>query len=863
MKHPRLSHFVTGAITLALFVAVLATLHHILREVELADITAALAATPVSALMLAMLFSAASYLFLTAYDAIALHQLDRRVPYSLIAFASFASYSIAHNVGLSVLASGSVRYRLYSPLGLSAGEVVRVTLICSFTFALAVSMIVGAALTFEPDKIARIDQLPEGINRAAGIAVLVALVGYVLWIAVSSRRFDVAGWHLELPNLKLTMLQFVAGGLDLTAAAVAMYCLLPGDPPMGLPAFVGIYVTASAISFVSHIPGGLGILEAGIMLAVPEIRPDQLFASLLLFRLIYYVLPFLLSTTMLIGVEATKRSRLVSRYAARLQPLIKVFAPMVVSLVLLLTGTVLLLTEAAQPFVDRVRLLAEYLPLWSIEAAHVLVGGIGVLLLVLARGLFQRLAGSWQAALALVIAGIPLVLVKGLVYHEAMLLAAVAVLLLLTRKAFYRKASLLDASFPEVWMVAIFGILSLSVALGLFAYKKVPYSHELWWRYGVDAMESRFLRASAVALCILAIFFAVRLLRGMVGRQIETAGPEAAVRSIVAGSPRAEARLAFAGRKRFLVAEDGRAFLMYAVSGSSWVVLGDPLGQPAAIRTLIWQFRELVERRGGAPAFFDVGAEHLPLYFDIGLTPVAIGERARLDLAGFSLADAGHAALRETLRQAERDGYALEVVSAARLPALWSELQAVDHAWQRSRPEGVKQFAQGNLADARAAGSDCALLRRSGKVVGFATLLSGAARAELAIDLLRYTDAVGAAGLDLLVARLLQWGRDQGFATFDLGLTPFADMAHHALAPTLTRFAVALFRQAEHFDSLAALRADRERYAPHWSPRYLVCRSDLLLPHILRDTAALIVPHRAPPAIEGAAHSPVPAGSPG
>src|SRR5262249_17518056 len=113
------------------------------------------------------------------------------------------------------------------------------------------------------------------------------------------------------------------------------------------------------------------------------------------------------------------------------------------------------------------------------------------------------------------------------------------------------------------------------------------------------------------------------------------------VQAFVAAWPRAYAHLALVGDKALLTCNDPdgtlRGFLMYGVEGRSWVALGDPIGNDEDARELAWRFRELSDRHAGWTVFYEVGTDHLPLYVDLGLSLLKLGEEARVPLGTFSL----------------------------------------------------------------------------------------------------------------------------------------------------------------------------------------------------------------------------------
>jgi glycosyltransferase 2 family protein len=275
-------------------------LYRILHEIEVHEVVDALHATPVHDIVAAGLFVAAGYFTLTFYDWFALRTIGRgEIPYSTAALAGFTSYSVGHNIGATVFTGGAVRYRVYSASGLDAIEVAKLCFIAGLTFWLGNAAVLGLGVTYHPLAASRIDQLPGWVNRGIGIAILVVLLSYIGWVWRAKRMLGRGGWQVRLPNGPSTLLQIGIGILDLGCCAAAMYMLVPAEVNIGFVSLAVIFVTATLLGFASHAPGGLGVFDATMMVALWQFDKEDLLAGLLLFRLLYYITPFIIALTML------------------------------------------------------------------------------------------------------------------------------------------------------------------------------------------------------------------------------------------------------------------------------------------------------------------------------------------------------------------------------------------------------------------------------------------------------------------------------------------------------------------------------------------------------------------------------------
>jgi uncharacterized membrane protein YbhN (UPF0104 family) len=291
------------ALSLAIIIVALVVLYRILRHLDTDELLAALKATDLRALVVAGLFVAAGYLTLTFYDLFALRAIGRAdVPYRIAALGGFTSYAVGHNVGASVFSGGAVRYRIYSASGLSVIDVTKICFIAGLTFWLGNATVLGLGILDAPQAARALDQLPLWSNRVLALVILALLAAYVAWVWVKPRVIGREGWQVRLPGGPLTLIQIAIGIVDLGCCAAAMYLLVPDQPHVGFVTVAVIFVAATLLGFASHAPGGLGVFDAAMLVALWQFDKEDLLAGLLLFRLLYYIIPFVLA----LGVLATR-----------------------------------------------------------------------------------------------------------------------------------------------------------------------------------------------------------------------------------------------------------------------------------------------------------------------------------------------------------------------------------------------------------------------------------------------------------------------------------------------------------------------------------------------------------------------------
>jgi phosphatidylglycerol lysyltransferase len=630
-------------------------------------------------------------------------------------------------------------------------------------------------------------------------------------------------------------------GVDWTLAAGVLYVLLPREYGLGYLPFLGAFLLAQSAGLVSHVPGGLGVFETLIVLLLgPRIPPAEVLGSLLAYRAIYYFTPFAAGVATLAAHELHRQRERVASAAQLAGRWVPGIVPHVLSVTTFAAGVVLLVSGVTPSSHGRLTWLGAVVPLGVIELSHFAGSVAGAGLIVLAWAIARRLDAAYALTATLLGVGIVASLFKGLDWEEALLLATALAALLPARGHFYRRTALTAEPLSPAWIAAVATVVGATVWLGFFSYKHVEYSSELWWRLTLHGDAPRFLRASVGAVGSLLVFGLFRLLGPSAP---EPALPGAADLERAARVARASgdvnAYLALLGDKALLFADDG-GMLMYGVEGRSWVALGDPIGAPAARTELAWRFHEEADRHGGWTVFYEVGTAHLPLYIDLGLTLLKIGEEATVPLAGFSLDGGARRGLRRARREVEKEGGTFDVAPPKEVPALMPELRRISDAWLAAKSTREKGFSLGFFDEAYLAHFPVALVRVGGRIVAFANVWPGAPGGTVSVDLMRHDDSAPAGVMDYLFIELMLWGKAQGYGRFSLGMAPLSGFETRALAPLWTRAGSLLYRHGEHFYNFQGLRAYKDKFDPVWEPKYIASSGGLKLPRILTNVATLI-----------------------
>jgi len=280
------------------------------RRISFAEVADSLAAISVHNWILAVVATLCAYGALAWYDRIAIaHIGGKKISWLFISVCSFTTYALSHNIGASVLSGAVVRYRAYSTRGLTPQEIGLLIVFCSFTFALGTIITTGFVLILGPNIVSRLVEMPRWMSIAIGSVLLLLVALYILG---SWRHFPPVHWrrfHLQYPRLPIVGRQLLAGPIELCSAAAIIYFALPEAGNPGYLVVLGVFLASFTLALLSHAPGGLGVLEVTFLAAMPEMNPNDVLAALIVFRLLYLLIPFAISLVIVLLFERTQLSR--------------------------------------------------------------------------------------------------------------------------------------------------------------------------------------------------------------------------------------------------------------------------------------------------------------------------------------------------------------------------------------------------------------------------------------------------------------------------------------------------------------------------------------------------------------------------
>ena len=843
MREPLLPSVKTVAARLVpplLLAAAVYVLWRELHGLSLAQIRGEIAGWGLPRVGLALLMAAASYGLLATNEQLGLRWAGAKVPLRAGLLGSFIAYAFANSIGLTPLVAGAVRARLYGRHGVDVGKVARTTLYCAVSFALGLATLAGLSLLTAPPATFQALHLHPALAKSVGAALLLFPLGYMAACALARGTLRVRGRVFTLPPPSWALAQLVIGVAD-NLVASALVWMLVGDAAPPFPTFASAYTVSTAAGLFSGLPGGVGVFEGAMLALLPNLDRAALTAAFVGYRLFYYAVPLALAGGLLLGQEAgARRITLTARRAWRR------IGPAALGLSSFVLGGALVLIAVGRIPTERLGLLRAAVPLIVVETSHLISLAAGLALMVVSLGLLRRLASARLVALPVTLVAASTALLRGLDIAPAIVAAVLCLALLGSRRLFTRRGSIEgDTLIP--WLVTgVLGVFAGSIALGVWIYDTAPFETRLLTHFGYHADHARFLRSIALLGGLMLVGSIWRLARLPHARAVP-ADPAAldAVRPLVEASPDTTARLALIGDKAILRSAEGDAFLMYGAMGRSLIMLGDPIGDPAEGRKLLWRFRELADHQDARPVIYHASGERITDYLDLGLSALKLGEEARVPLADFDLAGGARRNLRQSHARGQRDGLRFDVVTAPAGETLMARLREISDAWLLIHGGREKGFSLGRFDPAVLSHDPIALVWRGEEIIAFANIWTGGG-VEASIDLMRHVDDAPRGAMDFLFVELFLWAKAQGYAWFNLGMAPLSGLADHRLAPFWHKVGRQIAQRGGAYYGFEGLRAFKSKFDPIWTPRYLAAPPSGLAAALL-DATRLI--GREPPAL--------------
>lgn len=824
----------------------IASIYQLIKHVHLEQIRQAMFSTAWRQVFMALGFTILGYFVLVGYDFMALRHVERKAPPGLVALTSFMAYSIGNTVGLSVLSGGAVRYRMYSRYGLDAADIAVIGIFCATSFGFGEVLAALGAVGLSPDRyLAGLPLSAHLLQWTAILALAVLLVG-AYWLSFRGKGIAIAGLRFPMPGPGTLTVQILLALADLALAAAVLFVLLPVAARPDFAVFFGWFVIAMALAVLSNVPGGAGVFEAVIGIGLAGLVPlPQLAGALLFYRLIYFVLPFIMGLLLFggAGIRAAlgdDKDSSFQRWTTNAASNVLSTAPYVLSWVVMLAGTVMVLSALLPAHYLGGDALRDRVPMHVIEFGSISYSALGMSLVVVSFALAKRVRAALVLTMVMLASAS---LIAWFVLHNASMTAlfALATGFAWSVRAGFSRVSTLSRNVVSTRLLSVMGaVLVAGMFILLFSHKSLDFAATPWLDFTAGAHASQALRAASVALAtgVVGLLY-LELRPASLSPSLDTPGSDR-LQELVADGDNANGGLVFAGDKHVMVSSTGNSFLMFAKYGRSLIALDDPAGAGGAEEELVSAFIRLAEQSNRRPVFYEISPKTLPAVLNAGMRPYKIGEEAIVLLQDFSLQGGAWRKMRTQYNRAKRDGLGFFVSEPPHDASLMRDLKTISDVWLSSKKGREKRFSLGRFSENFLQHFPIAVATFNDKPVAFANLMTANKTAPVTIDLMRHGDDAPRPSMDFMFLEIIFFLQARGYAAFSLGLAPLSGMETMRRKRLWEHTAHLVYTHGSRFYGFKGLREFKRKFKPQWIPRYLAAYSAVDFAAGLADVTALI-----------------------
>ncbi len=281
-----------------------------LQDYKFADVLQAMDAIGARQLVGALLLTILSYTAISTYDILAFRYIRRPLPPLKVALSGLVTYAISPNIGFAFFTGGALRFRLYSAWNVTAIEIAEVTLFSNLSLWVGVCAVAGTVFVVAPIPVPAHIAIPLGSLQLLGVVFVAMAATYLVLAAKLRRSLKVGDRRIQFPSFKLAVSQIVVFAADWGCAAVALFLLLDLPATVTFPQFFSVYVVGLGLGLLSTVPGGVGVFETIMLLFLSQFAAEPtILGALIIFRCLYYFLPFVLCVVGLGGYELRRSFR--------------------------------------------------------------------------------------------------------------------------------------------------------------------------------------------------------------------------------------------------------------------------------------------------------------------------------------------------------------------------------------------------------------------------------------------------------------------------------------------------------------------------------------------------------------------------
>ncbi|MDT2613744.1 bifunctional lysylphosphatidylglycerol flippase/synthetase MprF [Enterococcus dongliensis] len=608
---------------------------------------------------------------------------------------------------------------------------------------------------------------------------------------------------------------------------------------------IPLFIAATVIGIVSMIPGELGSFDLMMIIGLSALGTpkETVVAWLLLFRLFYYLVPFIIGLILFFKNLGTTINL---RYKGIPISLLKELAHKLETFFLYFTGIMLVLSATIPEAFSQLSFLQRLNPIRSRVIVVFPAILLGFLLIVTGRGISARVKRAYIPTIILVTLTFVYSLLAGFRISTGIFLALLLLFVIFSKNELFREQLVYSAEWMTIDGLIMGGLGILYIIIGVYNSPKIHHRHHLpdfflfpseqIWIVGFVAILS-------VAFIILLLIHFFKNKRIEIGEPLDEMRVQHILQSF-GGNP--DSQLVFLKDKKVFYYNDGKedtVFFQMATFNNKLLVMGDPSGKKADFEPAIEALIDEADRYNYLPVFYENSEEIVMILHEFGYDFIKFGERAHVHLPDFTLSGKKMKGQRATFNKILKAGYQFDVIHPPFPAETLASLKIISDEWLNGRKE--KGFSLGFFSEDYLQRASIAIIKNETEIVAFANFMPTYSKSIGTIDLMRFSPTKAPSGtMDFLFINLFQYMRDElELDYFDLGMAPLANVGTSRKSFTQERIAYLVYNFGSRFYSFGGLKEYKDKYADKWFPEYVLYSRDSWIGYVM---IALLITDNAP-----------------
>ncbi|WP_313894044.1 bifunctional lysylphosphatidylglycerol flippase/synthetase MprF [Psychrobacillus sp.] len=769
------------------------------------------------------------------YDFVLTRFLQMEVPVKKKIIYSWTANTMSNFIGFGGVAGMVIRTFFYGQHGYGKKELVKGIALVTLFYLSGMSLFSWLPLL-------GIIKTPifEEVKWIHFALVGLALYFPVLVFSIKKKKSDVTQ---EIISSKTIFSLAVISLLEWSFAFLLIYTITSFlGISVSMTGLFATFIVASFAGIISMLPGGIGSFDLMFLLGMQGlgVSNEITLLILLLYRVSYFIIPALIG---LVSLGLYFWEEMNQKLNQIPEILLQHISHWIVTTFVFFTGVILLLSAAIPDALNRIKFVNQMLALPVMNLSHQLTVAFGISLLLLTRGIQYRVKWAFYVTSVTLVAAAVFSLSKGFSYEEAIFVLVVFIILLMSKRRFYRENIVLT------WGKVFVDTFGIAITLGLFifiGYANLPSSHldipkqlQPFFITGSTDLFNSAIAGLILAVLIMAVGYWLSRPRHFPFEQ--SIHLEREIKEhLEKYEGTVVSHLIFLHDKYIFWNDSKTVMFSFQKFSDKLIVLGDLVGEQKDIPGAIEEFHDRANVYGYTPVYYQVTSKMFSYLHENGYDFFKLGEEALVELPSFDLAGKKMKNLRATKNKLERDGYNLQIMQPPHSQEFVESLKPLSDEWLSGRKE--KGFSLGwfNVKYLQTV-PIAIVVNGEGKTVAFANLMPAYdGNKKVSVDLMRYSSAAPKATMDYLFIKLFEWCKENNFQEFNLGMAPLANVGISKYSFLSEKIAYQIFLYGHAVYHFKGLKMFKEKYADEWQPKYLALRKKASLPIAMAQVSLLI-----------------------